>query len=96
MAGCVAFVDIQQGEVMAKKRIGVELIMDLMKDYEPRTSEQIAELTGVSHGRVRSLLVSDFCYEKERRRIPGGGVVTYHSLKRQKIKPKSCLEGVTT
>ena len=54
-----------------------------MTDYKPRTSEQIADLIGYDHGLVRKYLAQVFNYERERRRVPGGGVVTYFSLKKQ-------------
>lgn len=83
--------DTQRGGEMAKKKLAVIKIMELMSDYESRSSEQISDLTGVSHGTVRKLLVSELNYEKERRKVPTGGVVAFYSLKRHKIRPKECL-----
>lgn len=76
---------------MVKKKRAVTLIMELMQDYQPRTSEQIADLTGISHGRVRSLLASEFKYETERKPVTGGGIVTFYSLKKWQLESVECL-----
>jgi len=62
-------------------------IMDLMTDHKARTSEQIADLIGFSHGRVRSELAKNFLFAKEKRIVPGGGKVTYHQLIKRRLKP---------
>lgn len=64
------------------KRTIVEAIMDLMADYQPRTSEMIAELTGYHHGSVRASLTRDFCYRTERRRTNGKMKIWYSLRKR--------------
>ena len=67
------------------KRTIVEAIMDLMADYQPRTSEMIAELTGYHHGSVRASLTRDFCYHTERRRSANGAMKIWYSLRKRKI-----------
>lgn len=66
-------------------------ILDLMGDYQPRTSEMIADLTGFSHGRVRSELAANFNFATERRAVRGGGRVTWYAMRRHNLKPVSEL-----
>ena len=66
---------------MAMQPKSVTAIMDLMSDYEPRSSEQISKLTGLSRSTVRNLLASKFTYEVERRQVSSGRV-GFYSLKR--------------
>lgn len=77
---------------MARKRC-VTAIMDLMADYKPRTSEQIADEIGYDLGKVRALLRTELMYEKTRKRVAGGGAVVYHSLKRHCVPALPTKEG---
>jgi len=76
----------------SKKLTCVMAISQLMSDYQPRTSEMIADLTGFSHGRVRSELAKNFNFTKERRVARGGGIVAWHSLRKHNHKPKQELQ----
>lgn len=64
-----------------------DAIMALMADYEPRTSEMMADETGFSHGRVRAELRENFRFATERKPVKGGGIATWHQLKRHKLPP---------
>jgi len=70
-----------------RRQLCQHAIMDLMSDHVPRTSEQIADLTGFSHGRIRSELSKNFNFAKEKRSVAGGGRVTFHKLRKHKHKP---------
>lgn len=72
---------------MSRRRTCLQAIVDLMSDYQPRTSEQIADETGFSHGRVRAELAKHLSYETARTNVRGGGSVTWHQLRRHEIKP---------
>ena len=66
------------------RRKCVPAIMDLMADYQPRTSDQIAELTGFTPGSVRKALAEVLNYGTERKRGPRGTVQTYYFLRKHK------------
>lgn len=68
-----------------------DAIQRLMTDYQPRTSEMIADVTGFSHGRVRSEIAANFSFATEKRIVAGGGKVTWYRLRRHKLTPIESL-----
>lgn len=80
-----------------RKKTCISAIIELMSDYEPRTSEQIADATGFSHGLVRTKLAKELSYEEERRKVKGGGRVVWYQLKRHELLPiRTGFEGATS
>jgi hypothetical protein len=64
-----------------------DAIMALMSDYKPRTAEMMADESGYDLGKIRGKLRTEFMFEQERKPVKGGGVATWHKLKRHNLPP---------